>query len=339
MRLDHHHRLIGNGSQQRISINYLLRGLRTLTVTSQRLAQFITELGSHRTKLPLRRGFPTCLRRRILTNELTRIDDLGEIKRQGLGKLSRTQPARRVDRQGHRRIRIGLNNAATARDAQRTRKATSHPLQHKQNLVFNTERQSLREGLSPAIAAAQFLGNARASHRLALQNPRAGQIRTQAKFASNINGKRPGAGQLRSPAKVQTSGSHPVGLVPSGNGKSLKLIILNGSAHAEKVVILSKLKGQRQNLTLARRRPHRYACHVIIDANFAGIVHAQRSIKSTQPADRSHRSLRQRMRSSLTQRGFSEATRRIMRFPSGDRVHSLAKRPATRRQRGFLSHG
>ena len=120
VRLDHHHRLIGNGSQQRISVNDLfrrLRGLRTLTVTSQRLAQFITELGSHRTKLPLRRGLVTRLRRRFLTNELTRIDDLRESGRQGLGKLSRTQPARRVDRQGHRRIRIGLNNAATARDA------------------------------------------------------------------------------------------------------------------------------------------------------------------------------------------------------------------------------
>ena len=178
VRLDHHHRLIGNGSQQCISINYLLRGLCTLTVTSQRLAQFITKFGGHRTKLPLCCSLPTRLGRRILTNELTRINDLGEGSGQGLGKLSRTQPARSIDRQGHRRIRIGLNNAATARDAQRTRKATSHPLQHKQNLVLSTEGQSLGESLSPAITAAQFLGNTRASHRLTLQNPRAGQIRT-----------------------------------------------------------------------------------------------------------------------------------------------------------------
>ena len=116
-----------------------------------------------------------------------------------------------------------------------------------------------------------------------------------------------------------------MGLVPSGHGKRFKLIVLNGRAHAEKVVILSKLKGQRQNLTLARRRPHRYTCHVIIDADLAGVVHAQSGIKSTQPADRSHRGLRQRMRSSLTQRGFSGATRGIVRFPSGNRIHSFAK--------------
>ena len=116
-----------------------------------------------------------------------------------------------------------------------------------------------------------------------------------------------------------------MGLVPSGNGKRLKLIVLDGSTHAEKVVILSKLKGQRQNLPLARRSAHRYACHVIIDADLAGVVHAQSGIKSTQPADRSHRGLRQRMRSSLTQRGFPCATRGIVRFPSGDRIHSFAK--------------
>ena len=177
-----------------------------------------------------------------------------------------------------------MNNATTARDAQRTRKATSHPLQHKQNLVLSTEGQSLGESLSPAITAAQFLGNTRASHRLTLQNPRAGQIRTQAKFASNIDRKGPGAGQFHSPAQVQASGSHPMGLIPSGNGKRLKLIVLDGSTHAEKVVILSKLKGQRQNLPLARRSAHRYACHVIIDADLAGVVHSQGGIKSTQPS-------------------------------------------------------
>ena len=79
-----------------------------------------------------------------------------------------------------------------------------------------------------------------------------------------------------------------MGLVPSGNSQGLKLIIFNGSAHAEEVIRQSKLNGKRQNLTRSGAGTHRHARNMVIKANLAGAIYSQRGIESVHPPDRGH---------------------------------------------------
>ena len=78
-----------------------------------------------------------------------------------------------------------------------------------------------------------------------------------------------------------------MGLVPRGNSQGLKLIIFNGSAHAEEVVCQPQLNGKRQHFTRSGAGTHRHARNMVIKANLAGAVHSQRCVESTHPADRS----------------------------------------------------
>ena len=111
------------------------------------------------------------------------------------------------------------------------------------------------------------------------------EVCTQAKWTSDIYGKRPRARKLYSPAKVQTTGSNPIGLVPRGNGQGLKLIIFNGRTHAEEVIRQSKLNGKRQNLTRSGSGAHRHARNMVIEANLAGAIYSQRGIESMHSPD------------------------------------------------------